>query len=47
MSSVAQAGGILGVITAFIAYYGGLCELLAAEETAIVRPPLGIFTRRL
>ncbi|KAH6904182.1 Gpr1 family protein [Coprinopsis sp. MPI-PUGE-AT-0042] len=45
--TVTKAGGILGIITAFIAYYGGLCELLAAEDMAIARPPLGVFTRRV
>jgi succinate-acetate transporter protein len=38
-----KAGGIVGVITAFIAYYTGLSELLAAEEKAIVSLPLGAF----
>jgi succinate-acetate transporter protein len=38
-----KAGGALGVVTAFIAYYVGLSELLAAEELAIVKLPLGVF----
>ncbi|EAU86752.1 Gpr1 family protein [Coprinopsis cinerea okayama7 len=42
-----RAGGVLGVITAFIAYYAGISELLAAEDMAIARPPLGVFTRRI
>ncbi|KAG6853184.1 hypothetical protein C0991_006294 [Blastosporella zonata] len=37
-----KAGGVLGVITAFIAYYIGLSELLASEAHPIVRLPLGI-----
>lgn len=44
---VTRAGGVLGVITAFIAYYIGLSELLASEDMAIVSLPLGVFTRRL
>ncbi|KAG6914693.1 hypothetical protein DXG01_015878 [Tephrocybe rancida] len=37
-----KAGGVLGVITAFVAYYIGLSELLASEAHPIVRLPLGI-----
>jgi len=40
-----KAGGILGAITAMIAYYIGLAEMLAAEEMAIVRLPLGVFKK--
>ncbi|GLB41324.1 putative GPR1/FUN34/yaaH family protein [Lyophyllum shimeji] len=36
-----KAGGILGVITAFIAYYVGLSELLSAETHPVFRLPLG------
>ncbi|TFK24021.1 Gpr1 family protein [Coprinopsis marcescibilis] len=42
-----RAGGVFGVVTAFVAYYAGISELLAAEDMAIVRPPLGVFTRRI
>ncbi|KJA18270.1 hypothetical protein HYPSUDRAFT_45447 [Hypholoma sublateritium FD-334 SS-4] len=42
-----KAGGVTGVITAFIAYYIGLSELLAAEDMAVVRLPLGIFPKRV
>jgi len=37
-----KAGGILGVITAFIAYYIGLSELMAAEPYPAFRMPLGV-----
>lgn len=42
-----KAGGILGAITALIAYYIGLAEMLAAEELAIVRLPLGVFKKKI
>jgi len=42
-----KAGGALGVITAFIAYYVGLSELLAAEDMAVARLPLGVFPKRV
>ncbi|KAF6752874.1 FUN34 transmembrane protein [Ephemerocybe angulata] len=45
--NVTRAGGGLGVVTAFIAYYIGLSELLAAEDMAIVRLPLGVFERHV
>lgn len=45
--AVQRVGGIFGVITAFIAYYIGLSELLAAEEQAVISLPLGVFTRRV
>ncbi|KAF5381626.1 hypothetical protein D9615_005639 [Tricholomella constricta] len=37
-----KAGGVLGVITAFIAYYIGLAELLASEQHPVIRLPLGL-----
>ncbi|KAF8231690.1 Gpr1 family protein [Tricholoma matsutake] len=40
-----KAGGILGVITACIAYYIGLSDLLAAEAYAVVQIPLGNMTK--
>ncbi|KAJ8082733.1 hypothetical protein PM082_008589 [Marasmius tenuissimus] len=38
-----KAGGVLGIITALIAYYIGLSELLTAEKKAIVKLPLFAF----
>jgi len=38
-----KGGGVLGVITAFIAYYVGLSELLASEKAAIITLPIGVF----
>ncbi|KAJ6480314.1 Gpr1 family protein [Mycena sanguinolenta] len=40
---ITKAGGAFGIITAFIAYYIGLADLLAAEKVAIVGLPLGAF----
>jgi succinate-acetate transporter protein len=40
-----KAGGALGIITALIAYYIGLAELLASEEMSIVKLPLGAFKK--
>ncbi|KAF8067001.1 Gpr1 family protein [Lyophyllum atratum] len=40
--NASKAGGVLGVITAFVAYYIGLAELLAVESNPIVRLPLGL-----
>jgi succinate-acetate transporter protein len=45
-ASIAKAGGATGTITAFIAYYIGLSELLAAETMAISQLPVGKFARR-
>ena len=39
--SALKAGGILGVVTACIAYYIGLSELLAAEARDVFVIPLG------
>ncbi|KAF8634033.1 hypothetical protein AX17_004298 [Amanita inopinata Kibby_2008] len=44
---VIQAGGGVGIATGLVAYYIGLSELLAAEERAIIRLPIGVFTKRL
>uniref|UniRef100_A0A0W0EY98 Fun34 transmembrane protein n=1 Tax=Moniliophthora roreri TaxID=221103 RepID=A0A0W0EY98_MONRR len=41
--NVAKAGGVFGVLTAFVAYYIGLSELLTAEKKAVARLPLGVF----
>ncbi|KAJ3877336.1 Gpr1 family protein [Lentinula edodes] len=38
-----KAGGALGIITALIAYYVGLSELLASERAAVGRLPIGVF----
>ncbi|KAF4610208.1 hypothetical protein D9613_010555 [Agrocybe pediades] len=46
-TGVTKAGGALGVITAFIAYYVGLSELLASEDMAVARLPLGVFPKRV
>jgi succinate-acetate transporter protein len=40
---VTTAGGAFGIITAFIAYYIGLSDLLAAERAAVVGLPTGGF----
>jgi len=47
MTVITKAGGGFGVITAMVAYYIGLSELLAAEDMAVTRLPLGTFHRRL
>jgi len=44
-SGVAKAGGALGIVTAFIAYYGALSELLVREE-AYFMLPLGHVSKR-
>lgn len=41
--SVTQAGGAFGAITAFVAYYVGLSELLASEDMTVVNLPIGVF----
>jgi uncharacterized protein len=43
--SAVKAGGIVGVITAAIAFYIGLSDLLAAETYAIVKVPLGSISK--
>ncbi|KAJ7347374.1 FUN34 transmembrane protein [Mycena albidolilacea] len=40
---VTKAGGVFGIITALIAYYIGVSEMLAAERRAIVTLPLGVW----
>jgi len=47
VAGITKAGGILGVITAAIAFYVGLSELLAAEDMAIIQLPLGVFPKRI
>lgn len=41
-----KAGGVLGAITAFIAYYVGLSELLNAEPQPVFNLPLGVIRNR-
>jgi len=41
-----KAGGIVGLVTALVAYYNGLSILLAAEESPIFRLPLGVIPKR-
>ena len=45
LCSVTKAGGALGVITALVAYYIGLSELLSAEDQAVFHLPLGAFSK--
>ncbi|KAF8908173.1 Gpr1 family protein [Gymnopilus junonius] len=42
-----KAGGGFGAITAFIAYYVGLSELLASEDMVVLRLPIGVFPKRV
>jgi len=44
-TSVAKGGGVLGVITALIAYYVGMAELLTRDDSWIVLP-LGTIAKR-
>ena len=46
-SSSTKAGGIIGCITAMIAYYIGLAEILSTEDHAILTLPLGVFARKI
>ncbi|KAJ3576019.1 hypothetical protein NP233_g718 [Leucocoprinus birnbaumii] len=46
-AATTKAGGILGCITALIAYYIGLADMLAAEDQAIVQLPLGVFAKKI
>jgi len=41
-ASLTKGGGIAGIITALIAYYVGLSELLAEQENPILRLPQGV-----
>ncbi|KAJ7455731.1 Gpr1 family protein [Mycena latifolia] len=40
---VTKAGGVFGIITAFVAYYIGVSEMLFAERRAVVSLPLGVW----
>ncbi|PPQ88203.1 hypothetical protein CVT25_005168 [Psilocybe cyanescens] len=42
-----KAGGAFGVVTAFVAYYVGLSELLSSEDMTVVSLPLGVFPKRV
>jgi succinate-acetate transporter protein len=42
-NSVTKAGGVIGIVTAFVAYYIGVSDILAAEERPIMRLPQGAF----
>lgn len=44
-AAISKAGGALGIVTAFIAYYAGLSELLASDS--IVALPLGQVSKQL
>jgi len=46
-ASLTKGGGAMGIITAFVAYYIAVSELLAAEERPIVRLPQGAFLASL
>jgi len=41
--NIAKAGGALGIVTALVAYYIALSELLTAEKAAVARLPLFAF----
>jgi len=40
---VTKAGGVIGIVTAFVAYYIGISDIMAAEERPIMRLPQGAF----
>ncbi|KAF4619878.1 hypothetical protein D9613_004740 [Agrocybe pediades] len=42
MANITKAGGIVGIIVAFIAYYIGVSEMLSAEARPVMRLPLGV-----
>lgn len=42
MPSLTKAGGVFGIITALSAFYVGISGLLAADEHALIRLPLGV-----
>ncbi len=45
-AAVNKAGGGFGVVTALIAYYVGLAELLVRDESWLVLP-LGVIAKRI
>ena len=44
-ASILKAGGALGIVTAFIAYYAALSELLVKDESLFTLP-LGVIQKR-
>ncbi|KAF8967496.1 GPR1/FUN34/yaaH family-domain-containing protein [Flammula alnicola] len=46
-ASIGKAGGFTGVITAFIAYYVGISELLEADPKPKIRLPRGVWAYTL
>ncbi|TFL00335.1 FUN34 transmembrane protein [Pterulicium gracile] len=42
-----KAGGIFGVLTALVAYYIGLSDMLANEAAPVVRLPVGAYVARM
>lgn len=47
MHSATKAGGIFGVLTALVAYYIGLSDMLANEAAPVVRLPVGAYVARM
>jgi succinate-acetate transporter protein len=45
--AVNKAGGAVGTVTAFVAYYIGVSDLLAAEDNAPFQLPIGKFAKRV
>jgi len=43
MAKLTKAGGVVGIITAMVAYYIGISELLAAEARPVAKLPLGVW----
>jgi len=44
--NVTKAGGVIGVIVAFNAYYIGVSDLLASEANPVIRLPLGLIHKK-
>jgi uncharacterized protein len=40
---VTKSGGVIGIVTAFVAYYIGISDIMEAEERPIMRLPQGAF----
>lgn len=43
LSSLTRGGGVTGIMTAIIAYYVGISELLAAEARPVMKLPQGVW----
>lgn len=43
INSVIKGGGIIGIITALVAYYIAISELLGSDDKAYVKLPLGVW----